>query len=1317
MATPLLPPGAGPGDLSRPASPTSSALLPEFAPVFANRFLLLPLTSAGNPVEVPIGAKVVLGRRSVPSLNNLHISREQVVFELKPDATGAILICMTNKGKNSTRVLSIGRRKQARVTSNTYCRLVPGDVVELLYDQQGRYAYQLIEASIDGRPILRRTPLVSSVSKYVSPAQAEALLASAASAAAVAPDVGGDAAGGGSGTISWARQWISALMRDPARAGSVPRAPLPRPEPMQVEDTAAAAFHLPRVLFDPSTLLTAATAAGSMIGGMGEQQRAAVVAMIDGMRRRAARGEGDEMEVLGERRGAVAAAGGNDAVEERDADDDDSDGRMAVDNNDARDDDDDVSEDDLTAVRDASRSPAEMEDEALLVMRPRKRAMYSRRGASGGRTGRRAGPIALIPVPRAPAVAVAATAAAMPVAPTMTVGCSVDLPLQLLPHILSCLPLHETMRAGRVCREWRAEVQRSGAVPMVDIGSYFAGVVPPDPLVLDAISSNIRGRDYSFANCLWLTSGALLHALGVPLGATPTAAIPARPRLAHDADQLQRHAAAVSIATGMQGAGSHAVKPVVSPSGQRAAHSYLRAFVGELSPSEEAAAARVAATALGGVAAPPPGQPWWQYIDDVWSHAVEGAAGMSPAQISDAIASMRWGTLDLGDLSLVAAVSEVVRARAIAQYSRMLSTSALQAAPYSDAYGAIVASAYCEMSIACRLLSHRLARTRTALEALGPLPVPPLCIARPLALPAYLNSHRNPLDALSVIGAATIFQPVFEIRRNASAAIAEALAADPLMPFDAHSAAFTARVNMPVGFTTVATQQSVHVPARPVGVAAGAVSAILSEHSTVHALSASFATAAADMFDFAHTLAAAHARASTGGLATPLDTQPVRAGSNILRRLEHCMLSHELPSPAAPARARQGAARHAAEGADAAFVLPNVLSSLPLPHSFATHVTGLDLHGCTRLAPQNLHFILSFCPSLTVLRLGGCTQFSSDLLISIAPLLHGLQQLDLEYCINVNDAVCAALGKHCASLVRLQLVGCVEVTNAGLGASGLLGACTGLRRLNLRGCKSIGDEGIRHLARHAVHLRELCLAGLTQVTAPALADLILGCRKLARFKAELWYDANNQPPPHVLGPPLSAASATGAEGDGAAANRRSYRLLGSVRGAVRYLKQVLTEGDPSLHMLQARFVRDGGGHAEGAAGGDAMDISDPAGHGADGDADVDVTMSMGSAFAHRRGGAAAAARARGGASASKHDDAAYDHEDGGSGSDDDRAQDRFGATTNDVYMHHSIPSLPTPVMAEAVPTAASTPDTTRAQPAARAPVPPELDESSRMEED
>lgn len=46
---------------------------------------------------MPINQQVTIGRKTIPSANgNLHISREQVLLELKPDAMGRILICMTN---------------------------------------------------------------------------------------------------------------------------------------------------------------------------------------------------------------------------------------------------------------------------------------------------------------------------------------------------------------------------------------------------------------------------------------------------------------------------------------------------------------------------------------------------------------------------------------------------------------------------------------------------------------------------------------------------------------------------------------------------------------------------------------------------------------------------------------------------------------------------------------------------------------------------------------------------------------------------------------------------------------------------------------------------------------------------------------------------------------------------------------------------------------------------------------------------------------------------------------------------------------------
>jgi hypothetical protein len=68
------------------------------APKLPNRFVIVCLASKLMPMEVPMGVKVSLGRRTAPHLNNLHISRDQVLIELKPDSSGRILICMTNVG-------------------------------------------------------------------------------------------------------------------------------------------------------------------------------------------------------------------------------------------------------------------------------------------------------------------------------------------------------------------------------------------------------------------------------------------------------------------------------------------------------------------------------------------------------------------------------------------------------------------------------------------------------------------------------------------------------------------------------------------------------------------------------------------------------------------------------------------------------------------------------------------------------------------------------------------------------------------------------------------------------------------------------------------------------------------------------------------------------------------------------------------------------------------------------------------------------------------------------------------------------------------
>jgi hypothetical protein len=1067
------------------------------------------------------------------------------------------------KGKNSTRVLSISRRKQARVTNSTYCRLVPGDVVELLYDQQGRYAFKLIETSPDGTPLLHHTALVPSVSQYFPPTS----------------------------------------------DGSNPVGGPPPSTPAE---------------------------AGALDGGPGDAPLGAIsVAAVAGLDVIAEGGAGDRGGE-GARTAAtgfmsrVAGGTGNDAVEQWDAED----------------------EVDIVGLEGLEARDGFKIDVAARAVPSQGHS--TPREASGDSMVELAGPI--------------------------------------LGMVLSNLPFPEIMRARRVCREWNTEVKRAGNISLADVGSYFAGVVPPHPSLVDSIAKNVSARDYSFANCLWLSTGALLHFIGVPLGAVPSSHLPAVPTMQPDATQAARDVAAWDVVnhlavTGLDGVdfpactvlpdataahfphilpgatvavpshSSPSAKDITAAGNQCSSrcvaiprHTYLRYYLGELGeggiepvapisplPSTQVATLRpvgtlpssaalidlvsrpssvdsesetsplgidsesdgaggscavsVDSTQLDGPVnahAPSTGSrtkpsqlnlfarnsaAWWSSIEDALPFALATASGVLKGEVlplfpqpssvalpAGAIATAAdvtvsdkdvstlrrslpksevtaetcgpgnpmtlggWGSMSPYDVAAVLVHGEVVKARAVSQYIRLLSTSMTIASTITSCYGLLVSRAYLEMSLSCRLLIKKYKENKD--------PNAP-----------FLLSHTNVMDSLSVIGAATIFPPIAELRKAVLNRISEGRANKRELEAGSGDARYGRRVTVDGPLDPVADAPIV----------AEALAVALDEHAAVHALSASYATAAADVFDFSHSLYSSKRSAS------------LYSAESVPEYIQHNAVSFELPFPESwntrisRQQSDSGASQQWSN-------IPNVLGA-PLPRTFSSPITGLDLSGCTRLAPQNLHMILEYCPHLTSLRLGGCSQFTAELLVSVAPLLKNIVYLDLEYCaLAVTDAVCAAIGKHCTSLLRLQLVGCFEITDVGLSEVGLFGNCTNLRRLNLRGCRNIGDQGILSLASKAPHLRELCLAGLTTVTAGALATLVASCKRLSRFKAELWYEGD------TMAPGVSVAE-TGPAG---AESKRSFRLIGSVRSALRYLRGALPADHPALPALNARYARETG---------------------------------------------------------------------------------------------------------------------------------------------
>jgi hypothetical protein len=177
-------------------------------------------------------------------------------------------------------------------------------------------------------------------------------------------------------------------------------------------------------------------------------------------------------------------------------------------------------------------------------------------------------------------------------------------------------------------------------------------------------------------------------------------------------------------------------------------------------------------------------------------------------------------------------------------------------------------------------------------------------------------------------------------------------------------------------------------------------------------------------------------------------------------------------------------------------------------------------------------------------------------------LLPKLKQLDLNYTSYVNDDVLAALGRHCTYLTCLGLVGCTSITDVGLSATCLFNQCSRLRRINLRGCDKLTVVSIKTISQRCPQLRELGLSGLTIVSAVSIATLVLSCRKLKYLKAELWFDMNDgtHPPAHPeeedeFGHVIDLNS------------KRTYRVLSTVRGAIKYIQSILPEDDPLIPLL------------------------------------------------------------------------------------------------------------------------------------------------------
>ncbi|CAG5014711.1 unnamed protein product [Parnassius apollo] len=158
-------------------------------------------------------------------------------------------------------------------------------------------------------------------------------------------------------------------------------------------------------------------------------------------------------------------------------------------------------------------------------------------------------------------------------------------------------------------------------------------------------------------------------------------------------------------------------------------------------------------------------------------------------------------------------------------------------------------------------------------------------------------------------------------------------------------------------------------------------------------------------------------------------------------------------------------------------------------------VEYIDLTDCSSVTDAGLCALLHTCPSLQYLYLRRCT-LVTDAGVRWIPSYCALKELSVSDCTGVTDFGLYELAKLGPALRYLSVAKCSQVSDSGIRT--LTRRCYKLRYLNARGCGAVGDDGVEAIARGCSRLRALDL-GATDVSEAGLQILARCCPNLKKL--------------------------------------------------------------------------------------------------------------------------------------------------------------------------------------------------------------------------
>lgn len=159
---------------------------------------------------------------------------------------------------------------------------------------------------------------------------------------------------------------------------------------------------------------------------------------------------------------------------------------------------------------------------------------------------------------------------------------------------------------------------------------------------------------------------------------------------------------------------------------------------------------------------------------------------------------------------------------------------------------------------------------------------------------------------------------------------------------------------------------------------------------------------------------------------------------------------------------------------------------------------SLYLRRCSRITDVGMKHVASHCHHLKELSTSDCFKIRDFSLKEIARNIPGLKYLSVAKC-SVSDTGIKYLGRHCVRLKYLNVRGCEAITDVGIAF--VVQNCLKLRSLDIGKC-DITDSVMNTIGIHCPQLKKLSIRGCDKVSDNGIKSIAAQCCHLQYFNVQ-----------------------------------------------------------------------------------------------------------------------------------------------------------------------------------------------------------------------